>query len=201
MLVCVFFHLFAHGTAGAARIGHSPRPLIPVARNFTQTLGRITPRDREAVSAETRCLKFEPMGHSCARTRHHQSSSSGKSANSVFAHNARATQYSRAASIDPRSRGVLDPRMRGADGRRLERRATALFTLNYPRNQPVTSFVYILPTISPASCGPVLSELRFMLRFKILASAVPLFLAAVFARGELVPGPQPCIAIGEGSVQ
>src|SRR3979411_3323250 len=94
-------------------------------------------------------------------TPHHQSSSSGKSAKRVFAQNARATQYSRAASIDPRSRGVLDPRMRGADGRRLERRATALFTLNYPRNQPVTSFVYILPTISPASCGPVLSELRF----------------------------------------
>src|ERR1700682_526432 len=40
-----------------------------------------------------------------------------------------------------------------------------------------------------------------MLRFKILASAVPLFIAAIFARGELVPGPQPCIAIGEGSVQ
>lgn len=40
-----------------------------------------------------------------------------------------------------------------------------------------------------------------MLRFKILASAVPLFIAAVFARGELLPGPRPCIAIGEGSVQ
>lgn len=40
-----------------------------------------------------------------------------------------------------------------------------------------------------------------MLRFKILASAVPLFIAAIFARGELLPGPRPCIAIGEGSVQ
>jgi hypothetical protein len=40
-----------------------------------------------------------------------------------------------------------------------------------------------------------------MLRFKILASAVPLFIAALFARGELLPGAQPCIAIGEGSVQ
>src|SRR5258708_21992300 len=28
MLVCVFFAHFAHGTAGAARIRHSPRPLI-----------------------------------------------------------------------------------------------------------------------------------------------------------------------------
>src|SRR5687767_11950359 len=40
-----------------------------------------------------------------------------------------------------------------------------------------------------------------MLRFKILASAVPLLVAAVFARGELLPGPRPCIAIGETSVQ
>jgi hypothetical protein len=40
-----------------------------------------------------------------------------------------------------------------------------------------------------------------MLRFKILVSVVPLIIAAVFARGELVPGPRPCIAIGEASVQ
>jgi hypothetical protein len=40
-----------------------------------------------------------------------------------------------------------------------------------------------------------------MLRFKILASAVPLLVAAVFARGELLPGQRPCIAIGDGSVQ
>ena len=40
-----------------------------------------------------------------------------------------------------------------------------------------------------------------MLRFKILASAVPLIVAAVFARGELVPGSRPCISIGEASVQ
>src|SRR5258707_1225840 len=59
----------------------------------------------------------------------------------------------------------------------------------------------MLATISPASCGPVLSELCFMLRFKVLVSAVPLFIAAVFARGELLPGPRPCIAIGEESVQ
>jgi hypothetical protein len=41
---------------------------------------------------------------------------------------------------------------------------------------------------------------RIMLRFKILASAVPLIVAAVFAGGELVPGPRPCIAIGDASV-
>jgi hypothetical protein len=40
-----------------------------------------------------------------------------------------------------------------------------------------------------------------MLRLKILASAVPLIAAAVFARGGLLPGPRPCIAIGEASVQ
>ncbi|MDO9058907.1 MAG: hypothetical protein Q7U92_07810 [Bradyrhizobium sp.] len=40
-----------------------------------------------------------------------------------------------------------------------------------------------------------------MLRLKILASAVPLLVAAVFARGDILPGPRPCIAIGEGSVQ
>jgi hypothetical protein len=40
-----------------------------------------------------------------------------------------------------------------------------------------------------------------MLRLKILASAVPLLVAAVFARGDILPGARPCIAIGEGSVQ
>jgi hypothetical protein len=40
-----------------------------------------------------------------------------------------------------------------------------------------------------------------MLRFKILASAVPLILAGVFARSELLPGPRPCIETGGLSVQ
>jgi hypothetical protein len=40
-----------------------------------------------------------------------------------------------------------------------------------------------------------------MLRFGILASAVPLFVVAVFTRGELVPGPRPCIAVADTSVQ
>jgi len=40
-----------------------------------------------------------------------------------------------------------------------------------------------------------------MLRFKILASAVPLIFAAVFARGGLLPGPHPCIAISSVSVR
>jgi len=39
------------------------------------------------------------------------------------------------------------------------------------------------------------------MRFKILVSAVPLLVAAVFARGELLAGARPCIAIGETSVQ
>jgi hypothetical protein len=40
-----------------------------------------------------------------------------------------------------------------------------------------------------------------MLRFKILASAVPLLAAALFARGGLLPGPHPCIAVANTSVE
>jgi hypothetical protein len=40
-----------------------------------------------------------------------------------------------------------------------------------------------------------------MLRFKILASAVPLLAAAFFAHGGLLPGPHPCIAIANTSVE
>ena len=40
-----------------------------------------------------------------------------------------------------------------------------------------------------------------MLRFKILASVVPLIAVALFARGGLLPGPHPCIEIAETSVQ
>jgi hypothetical protein len=40
-----------------------------------------------------------------------------------------------------------------------------------------------------------------MLRFKILVSAVPLVVAAILARAELMPGPRPCIAVGDQSVQ
>ena len=40
-----------------------------------------------------------------------------------------------------------------------------------------------------------------MLRFKILASAVPLLFAAALARGDFLPGARPCIAVGEGTVQ
>jgi hypothetical protein len=40
-----------------------------------------------------------------------------------------------------------------------------------------------------------------MLRFKILASAVPLLIVALFAGGEWSPGPQPCISVGETSLQ
>jgi hypothetical protein len=40
-----------------------------------------------------------------------------------------------------------------------------------------------------------------MLRFKILASVVPLLFAAVFARGGWLPGAHPCIAVGDASVE
>ncbi|NPU11704.1 hypothetical protein HL666_13110 [Bradyrhizobium sp. 83002] len=39
-----------------------------------------------------------------------------------------------------------------------------------------------------------------MLRFKVLVSAVPLIAAAVFAKLELAPSPQPCIAVGADTV-
>ena len=40
-----------------------------------------------------------------------------------------------------------------------------------------------------------------MVRLKILVSAVPLVVAAILARGELMPSARPCIAIGDTSVQ
>lgn len=40
-----------------------------------------------------------------------------------------------------------------------------------------------------------------MLRFKILASTVPLAIAAFLARGELFTSIHPCIATGDGAVQ
>jgi hypothetical protein len=70
-----------------------------------------------------------------------------------------------------------------------------------PVNPPVTSFVYIPPTMSPSRRADLSVSGCVMLRFKILASVVPLLAAAVFARGELSPGPRPCIAVGEASVQ
>jgi hypothetical protein len=40
-----------------------------------------------------------------------------------------------------------------------------------------------------------------MLRFNVLASVVPLAVAAVFARGELAGSPRPCIEVGGASLQ
>jgi hypothetical protein len=40
-----------------------------------------------------------------------------------------------------------------------------------------------------------------MLRFKILVSVVPLAVAAILARVELMPGPRPCIEVGDQSLQ
>jgi hypothetical protein len=45
------------------------------------------------------------------------------------------------------------------------------------------------------------SMLRLRLRFKVLASAVPLVAIALFARGGLLPGSHPCIAISNTSVE
>ena len=40
-----------------------------------------------------------------------------------------------------------------------------------------------------------------MLRFKIMASVVPLAVAAVFARAEFLPGQRPCIEVSGSAVQ
>jgi len=40
-----------------------------------------------------------------------------------------------------------------------------------------------------------------MLRFKVLASVVPLAVAAVFARAEVLPGVRPCIEVGGAAMQ
>ena len=40
-----------------------------------------------------------------------------------------------------------------------------------------------------------------MLRLKILASVVPLAILALYARGELLGGPRPCIAVAGTTVQ
>src|SRR3954453_17132845 len=40
-----------------------------------------------------------------------------------------------------------------------------------------------------------------MLRFGVLASAVPLLLAGLFAQAELLPGPRPCIEAGGSSLR
>jgi hypothetical protein len=53
MLVCVSLHNFAHETAGAARIRHSPRPLLIQGANvLTQTSGELS---REMANA---CLSM-----------------------------------------------------------------------------------------------------------------------------------------------
>jgi hypothetical protein len=44
-------------------------------------------------------------------------------------------------------------------------------------------------------------RVRIMLRFKVLVSVVPLMAAAVMARLELAPGPQPCIAVGSDAMR
>jgi len=44
-------------------------------------------------------------------------------------------------------------------------------------------------------------EYRVMLRFNLLASVVPLAVAAVFARGEFSSGSRPCIEVGGTTVQ
>jgi len=52
------------------------------------------------------------------------------------------------------------------------------------------------------SCsGNGFERVRIMLRFKVLFSVVPLMAAAVLARLELTPGPQPCVAVGSDAMR
>ena len=67
-------------------------------------------------------------------------------------------------------------------------------------NATVTSSVYAPPTITPG-IGEWACVSSSMLRLKVLASAVPLLVAAFFARGGLLPGPHPCIAVSNTSVE
>jgi hypothetical protein len=95
MLVCVFLHNFARETAGAARIRHSPRPLILVARNVWANLGRIVPRERGVMSA-----KVIERGRATPRL-----SSPGLTGR---------PSIPEMSMMEPRNRGVLDtPHARG----------------------------------------------------------------------------------------
>jgi len=69
-----------------------------------------------------------------------------------------------------------------------------------PVNSAVTSLVYTPATIGPSSPGPACAG-GSMLRLKILASVVPLLVAAFFARGEILSGAHPCIAVANTSVE
>src|SRR6266566_2824511 len=91
MLVCVFLCMFAHETAGAARTRLSLRPLVLSRAAIDAKLGRIAPRECEAVSADTRCLKIESADIYRARMRHIP--------HAVIDRLDRATQYSRAPMI------------------------------------------------------------------------------------------------------
>jgi hypothetical protein len=53
--------------AGASGARHSLRPLNERVRKFLAKLGRIAPRDREGVFANTCCLKIESENVYCAR--------------------------------------------------------------------------------------------------------------------------------------
>ena len=59
MLVCVFLCKFAHETAGAARIRLSLRPLVFLEGVNDAKLGRLAPRQCEAMSARGLTIESE----------------------------------------------------------------------------------------------------------------------------------------------
>ena len=67
-------------------------------------------------------------------------------------------------------------------------------------NAAVTTLLYTPPTISPAFPRAWLASASCCVS-RILASVVPLAVAAVFARGDLFADARPCVAVADISVQ
>ena len=89
---CAFFCACLHTRPRVQRAPGFPCALLFLSRAAIDAkLGRIAPRDREAVSADTRCLKIESADIYRARMRHIP--------HAVIARLDRATQYSRAPMI------------------------------------------------------------------------------------------------------
>ena len=86
---CAFFCTLLHARPRVQRAPGFPCALLLLSRAAIDAkLGRIAPRDREAVSADTRCLKIESADIYRARMHHIP--------HAVIARLDRATQYSRA---------------------------------------------------------------------------------------------------------
>ena len=82
----------------------------------------------------------------------------------------------------------MGPRVRGDDDKAIHQPRGNLFCLRFANHKP--------PPSGDGHCAGV-----SMLRFKILASAVPLIAAAFFACDGLLPGSHPCIAVASTALE